>query len=94
MKAIAPYPLENRQARYWIRTRRLTAVLGIVWFCTTFGTIFFARDLSQWTLFGWQLSYYLAAQGTTLLYVVIVGLYAHRMRRLDRRHAAEGSDDA
>ena len=85
---------DQRQGRYWHRTRRLTVALGLVWFVTTFGTIFFARELSHFTLFGWPFSYYMVAQGTTLIYLAVVGLYAWRMRHLDQRHQREGTDDA
>ena len=84
----------HRQVRYWGRTRRLTVALGLIWFVTTFGTIFFARELSQFTLFGWPFSYYMVAQGTTLIYLAVVGLYAWRMRRLDWQHRHDGSNDA
>jgi putative solute:sodium symporter small subunit len=69
---------------YWRRTRRLTACLLAVWFLVTFGVIFFARELSGITLFGWPVSFYMAAQGTILVYVIIVGVYAWRMRQLDK----------
>ena len=77
------------QQRYWMRTQRVTAVLFAAWVLTTFCVIFFARELSGYTLFGWPFSYYMVAQGTTLIYLAIVGLYAWRMRRLDWRHGQE-----
>lgn len=77
------------RARHWQRTRRLTFGLLLVWSCATFGTVFFARELSQLVLFGWPLSFYLAAQGTILGYLAITGFYALMMRRIDRRFARE-----
>ena len=41
---------------YWNETRRLTASLVALWFFFTFGTIFFARELSGLRFFGWPLS--------------------------------------
>jgi len=38
------------------------------------------------TVFGWPLSFYLAAQGASLVYLAIIGAYAWQMRRLDRRY--------
>ncbi|HZV64910.1 MAG TPA: DUF4212 domain-containing protein [Telluria sp.] len=70
--------------RHWRRTRRLTVALLAVWFATSFGTVFFARELAALSLFGWPLSFYLAAQGASLIYLAILGVYAWRMRRLDR----------
>ena len=93
MKPMLANAQVQRQIRYWGRTRRLTVVLSVVWFITTFGTIFFARELSHFTLFGWPFSYYMVAQGTTLIYLTVVGLYAWRMRSLDRQHQQEGADD-
>lgn len=70
---------------YWQRLRRLTFVLLAIWFVATFGMIFFARELSTFSIFGWPFSFYMAAQGLTLLYVFLVGIYARRMRRLDKQ---------
>jgi len=88
-----PHPPVSRQATYWRRTRRLTLLLLLVWFGVTFTVIFFARELSHFTLFGWPLSFYMAAQGATLIYVGIVGCYAWRMRRFDQM-AKGGDSDA
>ena len=71
---------------YWRSTLRLTAILLLAWIATGFLAVFFARELADLTLFGWPLSFYLAAQGASLAYLAIVGIYAWRMRRLDRRH--------
>ncbi|UUZ57266.1 DUF4212 domain-containing protein [Massilia sp. H-1] len=71
------------------RARRLTAVLLLLWFGTTFGTVFFARELATVSLFGWPLSFYLAAQGATLVYLAILGCYALVMARHDRRYARQ-----
>ena len=70
---------------YWRSTRRLTAILLLAWFAAGFLAVFFARELANLTIFGWPLSFYLAAQGASLVYLAIVGIYAWRMRRLDRR---------
>lgn len=71
---------------YWRRTKRLTLQLMLVWGGVTFGVIFFARELSTMTLFGWPVSFYMAAQGAILIYLALVAAYAWCMRRLDRHH--------
>lgn len=75
------------RARHWQRTRRVTGVLLALWLAISFCTIFFARDLAGLTVFGWPLSFYLAAQGASLTYLAILGVYAWRMARLDRAFA-------
>ena len=86
--APAPQPDRERilaaRARHWSRTRRLTLLLLGLWLAIGFCTVFFARDMAHLSVFGWPLSFYLAAQGASLVYLAIIGLYAWRMRRLDK----------
>jgi putative solute:sodium symporter small subunit len=85
---------EHRRARilaaraaHWARARRLITLLLALWLATSFCTVFFARDLAHLSVFGWPLSFYLAAQGASLTYLAIIGAYAWRMRVLDRDFA-------
>jgi putative solute:sodium symporter small subunit len=79
----------RRRSALWRRTRRLTMALLALWFGVTFGAIFFARELAGLTLFGWSVSFYMAAQGALLVYLAIVGIYALAMKALD---AGAGKD--
>jgi len=80
--------------RHWERARRLVAWLLALWLATSFGTVFFARDLAHLSVFGWPLSFYLAAQGASLTYLAIIGAYAWRMRALDRDFARQLGEQA
>lgn len=83
---------QSRHDIYWRKTRRLTALLLATWFVSTFCAIFFARELSHITLFGWPFPFYMASQGLIVLYTVIIGVYAKRMQRLDQSMKSEGDD--
>jgi putative solute:sodium symporter small subunit len=80
--------LRARREQHWRKTRRLTATLLLLWLASSFCAVFFARELAGLMLFGWPLSFYLAAQGASLVYLAIIGGYAWRMRRLDQQFAA------
>jgi putative solute:sodium symporter small subunit len=67
----------------------MTGWLLAIWLLSTFCIIFFARELSGLTIFGWPLSFYLAAQGASLIYLAIIAVYAWRMRILERRYREE-----
>lgn len=82
------------RAAHWQRTRRVTTLLLLLWFATTFGAVFFAREMDGLTVFGWPLSFYLAAQGASLVYLLILGLYAVAMRRHDKRFARQLAQEA
>jgi putative solute:sodium symporter small subunit len=81
-------------AAHWLSTRRLTALLLALWLATSFGTVFFARELAQLSVSGWPLSFYMAAQGASLVYLAIIGGYAWRMRRIDRAAARLAAEAA
>lgn len=72
----------------WRTCLALTAVLMLVGGSVTFGVAWFARGLSA-PLFGWPISFWIAAQGAPVLYLVLVVLYARAMRRLDARHGLD-----
>ena len=79
---------------YWTRVRQLTGVLMLIWFIATFCVIFFARETTSLTLFGWPFSFYMAAQGSTLIYLLIIGIYALAMKKLDALASSETGDEA
>jgi putative solute:sodium symporter small subunit len=71
------------QENYWRRKRTLTMQLLAVWLFSTFLVIYFARDLNDLTLFGWPLSYYMAAQGLALVYLALIVIYNRRVRKME-----------
>jgi putative solute:sodium symporter small subunit len=75
---------ETQPQRHWRRSRTLTFLLLAVWFVATYVMAFYARELSAIRFFGWPLSFYMAAQGTLVVYLVLIGVYARRMRRIDQ----------
>jgi putative solute:sodium symporter small subunit len=86
----APDPVHAARARHWRRTQRLTAVLLLAWFVVGFVVTWFARDL-DFPFFGWPFSFWVAAQGGIVVFVVLIAVYARRMARHDRRLADETS---
>lgn len=74
---------------YWRKTRSLTLVLLGVWVIITFGLAWFARDLNEFSLFGFPLGFYMAAQGTLVIYLFLIWIYNRRMRKLEERFAIE-----
>lgn len=81
----------EQQRLYWQKNLRLTAILLAIWFVVTFVMAYFARDLN-FTFFGWPFSFYMAAQGSLIIYVIIIWYYARTMNRLDQEHGVAEED--
>lgn len=77
--------ISEKQRAYWQKNLNITGVLLLIWFLVTFGVAYFARDLS-FTFFGWPFSFWVAAQGALIVYVIIIWYYARVMARLDQEH--------
>lgn len=81
--------LTEKHREYWRRNLRLMVVLLVIWFVVTFVMAYFARPLSSITIFGWPLPFYMAAQGSLIIYVLMIWYYARRMRQLDEEYGVE-----
>lgn len=66
------------------RFSRLHAWLLSVWFLASFGVVFFAHDLRQ-VVAGWPVSYWFAAQGSVLIFIFVVIVFAWLANRADRK---------
>ena len=84
--------LTEKHRQYWNRNLKITAVLLAIWFLVTFVMGYFAIPLAEINFFGWPLSFYMAAQGSLIIYVAILYYYAKKMRRLDVEYGVDEGD--
>ena len=75
--------LTEKHRQYWNKNLTITTVLLVIWFLVTYGQAWFARDLNAISFFGWPFSFYMSAQGALIIYMLIIGYYAHYINRLD-----------
>ncbi len=79
---MAQMSLEDR-VEHWRRTRNLMIGHLIVWFVFAYGVHLFAYQLYQISFFGWPLNYYLAAQGSLIVFVVQLFLFNRQQNAID-----------
>lgn len=73
----------NPSNTYWKKTQRLTLLLLLIWVVVTFALSWFAPWLNQWHFLGFPLGFYMAAQGSLFIYLLLIWIYNRRMRQLD-----------
>jgi len=77
----------DAKQRYWRANLRLVAACLVVWFIVSFGFgILLSGPLDQIALFGVNLGFWFAQQGSIFTFICIIFFYAWRMNRLDREH--------
>ena len=85
--------LSAKHHEYWRRNLVITAILLGIWFVATFVEAWFARELNNYTFLGFPLGFYMSAQGSLIVYVVIIFIYARYMNNLDRVYGVHEGDD-
>jgi putative solute:sodium symporter small subunit len=84
--------LTAKHDEYWRKNLRITAILMVIWFVVTFVIGYFARELN-FNFFGWPFSFYMGAQGSLIIYCLIILYYAIYMGKLDREYGVDEGDD-
>jgi putative solute:sodium symporter small subunit len=78
---------QQQKDTYWTYNVRLTTILLVIWFVVTYiisGLM--AGWLNQFTLLGFPLGYYMAAQGSLAIFVIEIAVYAYLMNRKDEEY--------
>lgn len=85
--------LTDKHREYWSRNLKVTSILLALWFFVTFVVGWFARELNAVEIIG-PLGFYMGAQGSLIVYVLIIWYYARYMNNLDQEYGVhEGEDD-
>ena len=84
--------LTEKHNEYWHKNLVITGILLSVWFVVTFVEAWFARELNTMTFLGFPLGFYMSAQGSLIIYVALIGIYALLMRKLDLEYNVDEGD--
>jgi cation/acetate symporter len=77
-------------AAYWQASLRIIGPLLLIWLCSFVLPAILAPLLNQVEIFtGFPLGYYMGAQGSLLIFILLTVIYSWRMGRLDRRYQLE-----
>jgi putative solute:sodium symporter small subunit len=75
---------EKQKEEYWQYNVKLTTILLAIWFVVTFLISgIWAGWLNQYTVLGFPLGYYMAAQGSLAIFVIEIAVYAWLMNKKD-----------
>ena len=86
--------LQNKDmTSYWRRNLAWIALGLSLWFLVTYVVAYFARDLA-FEVGQWPLSFWVAAQGAPLVYLLIVWVYGLQMNRLELQTKPEVGSSA
>ena len=74
---------KSKREEHWRRTKGLMIVTLTIWFVFSFVVHWFASSLNAVTFFGWPLGFYMAAQGSEIVFVVTLFWFARAQHKID-----------
>jgi putative solute:sodium symporter small subunit len=69
---------------HWQRTKGLMIVHLVIWFIFSFVVHWFAPQLNKISFIGFPLGFYMAAQGSLIVFVVQLFVFAKQQESIDR----------
>jgi putative solute:sodium symporter small subunit len=85
--------LTQKHVEYWKKNLVVTAILVFIWFFVTFVIGYYAIDLKDVTFLGCPIAFYMGAQGSLIIYVLIIWFYASYMNKLDLEYGVHEGED-
>ena len=78
--------------RYWQRTSTLMWTMFVLWVFFSFVVHFFVNSLNEIKILGFPLGFYMAAQGSLIVFVVLIFWFAGRQDAIDRESGVAETD--
>ena len=91
-KELAGLDKEKLKA-YWAFNVRLTTIVMVIWFVVTYVAIYFTPQLNNIVIAGFPFGYYMGAQGSLIVFVVLIFWYAFKMNAADKEYGVEEEED-
>ncbi len=71
---------------WWSKTRGLMIKCLMIWVFFGYGIHFFVVPLNNIVIFGFPLGFYMASQGSLIVFVVLIFWFANRQNAIDREY--------
>jgi putative solute:sodium symporter small subunit len=75
---------DSNKVIHWQRTRGLMIVHLVIWFIFSFVVHWFAPQLNKVSFIGFPLGFYMAAQGSLIVFVIQLFVFAKQQETIDR----------
>ncbi len=82
----------GQRTRHWAKTRNLTIIVLAIWFVFALLVHWFASSLNGMTFIGFPLGYYLAVQGSLIIFVVLIFYQNWQQDKIDNEAGLSGDE--
>ena len=84
----------SNKERHWEKTKGLMMLTLGIWFIFSIVIFMFGESLNNGSFLGYPLAYYMCAQGSIIIFVVLIFWFANRQEKIDEEFGfAESGED-
>ena len=85
----------SNKERHWEKTKGLMLLTLAIWFVFSIVIFMFGEGLNNGSFLGYPLAYYMCAQGSIVIFVVLIFWFANRQEKIDEEFgfAERGEDE-
>ena len=84
----------SNKERHWEKTKGLMIITLAIWFVFSIVIFMFGESLNNGSFLGYPLAYYMCAQGSIIIFVVLIFWFANRQEKIDEEFGfAEREED-
>ena len=85
----------SNKERHWEKTKGLMIITLAIWFVFSIVIFMFGESLNNSSFLGYPLAYYMCAQGSIVIFVVLIFWFANRQEKIDEEFgfAEKGEDE-
>ena len=85
----------SNKERHWEKTKGLMFLTLAIWFVFSIVIFMFGESINNGSFLGYPLAYYMCAQGSIVIFVVLIFWFANRQEKIDEEFgfAERGEDE-
>ena len=85
----------SNKERHWEKTKGLMMLTLAIWFVFSIVIFMFGESLNNGSFLGYPLAYYMCAQGSIVIFVILIFWFANRQEKIDEEFgfAERGEDE-
>ena len=85
----------SNKEKHWEKTKGLMILTLIIWFIFGYLIFMFGSSLNNSSFLGYPLAYYMCAQGSIVIFVVLIFWFANKQEKIDDEFGftERGEDD-
>ncbi len=83
----------SNKERHWEKTKGLMFLTLAIWFVFSIVIFMFGESLNNGSFLGYPLAYYMCAQGSIIIFVVLIFWFANRQEKIDEEFGFGEKED-